>query len=71
MKLNLKNKFGERLKKIRTNESITQEELAEALDVTREFIGLVESGVYGTSFDKLERLSEHFNKPVKYFFDFD
>ena len=38
--------FGDRLKQIRTSQGLSQEQLAEKLGVTRQTIGLIESGSY-------------------------
>ncbi|WP_368987148.1 helix-turn-helix domain-containing protein [Caldifermentibacillus hisashii] len=64
-------KFGKRLQKIRKEKGLTQLELAEMIDVSSDFIGLMERGVNSPSFKTLEKLSETLKIPVYKFFQFD
>jgi transcriptional regulator with XRE-family HTH domain len=66
----LRNQFGKRLRKIRRNKDLTQEQLAEAIGVTMEFISLMERGQNGPSFDTLQRLAEVLEVKVEEFFQF-
>jgi transcriptional regulator with XRE-family HTH domain len=66
----LRNQFGKRLRKIRRNKDLTQEQLAEAIGVTMEFISLMERGQNGPSFDTLQRLAEILEVKVEEFFQF-
>jgi len=67
----LRSKFGERLKDIRQARGFTQEELAESLNMSVEFVSLLERGVNGPSFDTLEKLAAILQVEVKELFDFE
>jgi len=49
---------------------MTQEQLAEATNLSVDFISLMERGSRAPSFTTLERLSEVLDVPVKELFDF-
>ena len=49
--------LGKRLKECRAKSEMTQEELADRLNISREHIGRIERGVYGCSLDLLVELS--------------
>lgn len=63
--------FGTRLRYFRKERKLTQEQLAEAVNVSVEFISNVERGVNAPSFRTLEKLSYILKIPVKDFFDFE
>jgi transcriptional regulator with XRE-family HTH domain len=54
----LKVRFGKNLKRIRSSSGITQEKLADKLDVTPEFISLIERGLRAPSFETIEEISK-------------
>jgi len=56
------------LRKIRRQKDITQEQLAEAIGVTAEFISNMERGKSAPSFETLEKLVEVLQVPVEEFF---
>lgn len=64
-------KFGNRLYRIRKEKKLTQLELAERINVSSDFIGLMERGVNSPSFKTLEKLSNVLEVPVYQFFHFD
>jgi transcriptional regulator with XRE-family HTH domain len=66
----LKNQFGKRLRKLRRIKDLTQEELAEQVGVSTNFISQVERGVNAPSFDILQKLAEVLGVRVQEFFDF-
>ncbi len=66
----IKNKFGKRLRKLRRNSDITQEELAEKIGVSSNFISQLERGINAPSFEVLAKLAEVFQVPVRDLFDF-
>ena len=66
----IKNKFGKRLRKLRRNSDITQEELAEKIGVSSNFISQLERGINAPSFEVLAKLAEVFEVPVRDLFDF-
>lgn len=50
---------------------MTQEQLAEASNISVDFLSLIERGKSGPSFEVIERLAEALEVPVKDLFDFD
>jgi len=54
----LKKIFGKNVRKYRKIKKLTQEQLAEMLDVSVVFISKVENGYYGIDFKKLAKLSK-------------
>ena len=67
----LKTKFGKRLRALRRQQALTQEQLAEAADISVDFLSLMERGINGPSFETLERLARALEAPAKELFDFD
>lgn len=63
--------FGKNLYKYRKQNNLTQLELAERIDVSSDFIGLMERGVNSPSFKTLEKLSEALGVPVYQLFIFE
>jgi transcriptional regulator with XRE-family HTH domain len=64
----LRTRFGKRLRKIRRDRDITQEQLAEAVNVTGEFISNLERGKSAPSFETVEKLAEALGVDVEEFF---
>ena len=56
--------FNEKLQKLRTNENLTQEELAEKLYVSRAAISKWESGRRYPSIDSLKAIAEYFHVTI-------
>jgi transcriptional regulator with XRE-family HTH domain len=54
----LKIRFGKRLRQVRRERDLTQEQLAEAVGVSAEAVSNFERGVHAPSFETLEKLSE-------------
>lgn len=69
--LTLKQKFGLKLRKIRRTQNLTQEQLAELMSLSVEFISNMERGINAPSFQTLEQLSHVMHISIKEFFDFD
>ena len=67
----LKVRFGKRLRKLRRNKDLTQEQLAEAVDCSVEFISLVERGVNAPSVAGLEKFAKALNVEVRDLFTFE
>ncbi|MBL7065257.1 MAG: helix-turn-helix transcriptional regulator [Anaerolineae bacterium] len=63
--------FGCRLAWLRKQRSLTQEGLAEAANVSVDFISLMERGRRAPSFDTLERLADTLGVTVTDLFTFD
>ena len=53
---------------IRTRRRMTQEQFAERLDVSVDFLSLVERGINAPSFETLERMAKRLGVPVAEFF---
>jgi transcriptional regulator with XRE-family HTH domain len=63
--------FGTRLAFIRIKKSMTQEQLAEAAEISTDFLSLIERGLRAPSFLTLERLARALGVEVKELFIFD
>ena len=66
----LRQDFGSRLKSIRLDRKLTQEQFAELVEISVDFLSLIERGINAPSFEVLERLSASLKMPVRDFFDF-
>ena len=61
-------KFGKRLKALRLDHSLTQLELAEILDMSPNFIGMIERGERNTTVEDVFRIARALNvKPSNLF----
>ena len=60
----LRYQFGIRLRFLRRQRNLTQEQLAELSNLSVDFISLVERGINAPSFENIERLAEIFGIPV-------
>jgi len=63
--------FGKNLRRIRRQKDFTQEQLAEAAEISVEFLSNIERGINAPSFETLEKLASVLGVPVKTFFDID
>ena len=68
---NLKKQFGLRVRQIRDDSDKTQEQFAELVGISVDFLSLIERGRNAPSFKKLERMARGLGKPVAYLFTFD
>ncbi len=66
----LRNRFGKRLRYIRRHKDLTQEQLAEAVGISIEFLSNLERGVNAPSFETLEKLATVLEVQVQAFFEF-
>jgi transcriptional regulator with XRE-family HTH domain len=66
----LRKKFGERLRQIRLSRRMTQEQFAETLDISVDFLSLVERGRNAPSFETLDRIAKRLRMPVADLFNF-
>jgi len=64
----LRNRFGKRLRRIRRNKDLTQEQLAELVGVSVDFVSNIERGKSAPSFPTIERLAEVLEVPLEEFF---
>ena len=67
----IKKQFGQRLKQIRREHGITQEQLAEKIKVVSRTVSCIERGVSFIKSETLSNLCVVFKKPAQYFFEFD
>lgn len=68
--MSLKRKFGKKLKQLRNDRDITQEQLADKTGLTVESISNIERGIFGPKFDNLEKIAKVLKVEVKQLFDF-
>ena len=66
----LQKELGARIAYLRRSRGLTQEQLAEAVDRSVEFISLVERGVNAPSVSGLERFAKALKVEVRDLFDF-
>ena len=67
----LQKKLGQRIADLRRSRDLTQEQLAEALDCSVEFISLVERGVNAPSVAGLEKFAKVLKVDVRELFTFE
>ena len=67
----LQKKLGQRIADLRHSRELTQEQLAEALDCSVEFISLVERGVNAPSVAGLEKFAKVLKVEVRELFTFE
>jgi transcriptional regulator with XRE-family HTH domain len=67
----LREQFGQRLKAIRLARKLSQEQFAELLGISVDFLSLIERGINAPSFENLDAFSTQLNVPVSALFDFD
>jgi transcriptional regulator with XRE-family HTH domain len=67
----LQKKLGQRIASLRKAKKLTQEQLAEAVGCSVEFISLVERGVNAPSVAGLEKFAKILNVEVKELFTFE
>ena len=66
----LRYRFGKRLRFIRRQKDLTQEQLAEAVGISVEFLSNLERGINAPSFETLEKLAAVLAVPVQDLFAF-
>ena len=67
----LRDKFGQRLKAIRLARKLSQEQFAELLGISVDFLSLIERGINAPSFENLDAFSTQLKIPLSALFDFD
>jgi len=67
----LQKKLGKRIADLRRSKELTQEQLAEAVDCSVEFISLVERGVNAPSVAGLEKFAKVLKVEVRDLFTFE
>jgi len=66
----LRQKFGKRLRSIRKARDLTQEEFAEQVGISVDFLSLIERGINAPSFENLEQIARRLRMEVKDLFEF-
>jgi transcriptional regulator with XRE-family HTH domain len=67
----LREQFGQRLKAIRLARKLSQEQFAELLGISVDFLSLIERGINAPSFENLDAFSAQLKMPLAALFDFD
>lgn len=68
---NFKKQFGIRIRLLRLQRQMTQEQLAAAANLSIDFLSLIERGRNTPSFASLEKLAQALGVPIKELFNFD
>jgi transcriptional regulator with XRE-family HTH domain len=66
----LRRQFGQRLRAIRAERELTQEEFAELVGISVDFLSLIERGINAPSFEVLEKMGKSLRLPIAALFDF-
>jgi transcriptional regulator with XRE-family HTH domain len=67
----LRERFGHRLRAIRLARKLSQEQFAELLGISVDFLSLIERGINAPSFENLDVFSAQLKMPLSVLFDFD
>jgi len=65
----IQNELGRRLRGLRIENDVTQDELAFAVKISRDHLSNIENGKYPINLKNLYKLAKYFNVDIKYFFD--
>lgn len=66
----LHKQFGEKIKRLRRDKNLSQESLAEAINVDRSYMGFIERGERNPSLDKIGKIAKALKITLKELFDF-
>ncbi len=64
----LRNEIGRKVKHLRQEKGLSQEKLAEYVDMSREHISCIERGKHLVIIETLYNLAKYFEIDIKYFF---
>jgi len=64
----IQNELGRRLRKLRIQKGLSQEELAFEVDISRDHLSNIELGKYPINIKNLYKLATFFDVDMKYFF---
>ena len=67
----LRQHFGNRLLAIRHERKLTQEQFAERIGISVDFLSLIERGINAPSFETIEQMAKRLRIPIKTLFDFN
>ncbi len=62
--------FGQRIKELREEKKLTQEQLAELMEVEYQTINRIENGIYFTNYKNLEKFANIFNVSIDSLFEY-
>jgi len=65
----LKNSIGRKIKNLRLDEGISQEKLAEFVNISREHISCIERGKHLPTIETLYNFAKYFKTDIRDFFD--
>jgi transcriptional regulator with XRE-family HTH domain len=66
----LRKEFGDRLRTIRLQRKLSQENFAEFVGISVDFLSLIERGINAPSFETIEEMARKLRVPVMELFDF-
>ena len=66
----LREKFGQRLKTLRVSRGMSQEQFAELVGISVDFLSLIERGINAPSFENLEYFAMRLRLPISELFTF-
>ena len=66
----LRKQFGQRLRSIRQQRKLPQEEFAELVGISVDFLSPIERGINAPSFEVLQKMGGSLRVPVRELFDF-
>ena len=66
----LRKDFGNRLRALRSERKLTQEQFAEFVGISVDFLSLIERGINAPSFETIERMAKKLRLPIMALFDF-
>ena len=64
----IQNEIGRRLKRLRQEKGLTQEDLAFEIKISRDHLSNIENGKYPINIKNLYKFAEYFEVEMKYFF---
>jgi len=67
----LRKEFGYRLRSIRLQRQLSQENFAEFVGISVDFLSLIERGINAPSFETIEEMARKLRVPVMELFDFE
>ena len=67
----IKEKVGQRIKELRLNQGLSQEEFAFKCELDRTYITSLERGKRNVSLENLEKIAKAFDMTLSQFFDFE
>ena len=67
----LRVQFGKKVRSLRRRAGLTQEELADKVEISVDFLSLVERGINAPSFENIEKLASALGVEPRELFDFE